>query len=730
VDPGRALELLNRHAPRLHFDALECLRPTSFDSYLGASAMVDRDGNPAGDAQDVLAGKGNPESWLDPLPADRGDLNSIHRSNLLLATFGPGAARDEAGTCYGRAVPHGKWIYLQYWFFYVDNPYVIPPGRHDGDWEMVQMALRQMEGGEPELRRVTVAQHGHGYTREVDTSTPRPPIYVAAGSHAAYLDPGTHPHFPIPDECAPIPDEPGDFDYRRVPTKPPKVLLLPAEGPEHWDRWPGRWGMDRGAGTWLALHLRMKKVPFFLKPLNHLGAGDSPVSPARQGASWKRPWNFQKGGTGRRWLFGIPGWIFHLIGRASWPRADSDVSVYRISDEVFSITAKPSGHLLRRIERVMVRFHEQETGKPIAIHTVPTGRTTGRLDQSVHGEIVWRAAGYNWLRQRGKLTETKSPTNAIWPLRVGGITRSDQGAREVFETALASYLRRGGSRTTAALVGRFGWFWLKLSKAEVAMVVEAARRDEIIAPLGLERDASGKKVTEDEWVQTARGRGLKRIRGLSLPDLFSFARGVTAPVTEKRDTAETVVKFVATPLVTLLPFLSKPLGVSTVVFVALAGAILALSLATGIRGEVALRRAARRWPRLQTCRPDIYRWQTADWRVWERVPVVISMLGYVVVAGAALRLVGGWHFNVWLALAILAGVLVLVTLFLWRAWKRWLSLAAAYRAERRRLRKLRSEEPQHPCVKGHKCAAAAPRKGRSASCPRFGPKAVAAERER
>ena len=713
VESAEGATLLERHAPLLRFDALECLRPTTFDAYLDASVVLDKDYQQLANGAVVLAGEGEPDRWLNPIPSND-DLNSDRRSNLLLENFGEVGGSAVAGTCYGRVKKGRWWIYLQYWFFYVDNPCILPPGRHDGDWEMVQLGLRRKEGSDPELRRVTVAQHGKAHTRKVEPGTIQPTVFVAVGSHASYLDPGTHPRLPIADEC-------GDSEEAQTPTMPLKVELMPTEDQPHWERWQGRWGMDRGAGTWLSLRLHLKSVPFFLRPLNHLGAGDSPASPGRQSGSWRSPFLFQKAGAGRRGLWGIPSWIAHLLGRATWPRKTPKVSVYRINDEVFSITAKPSGRLLRRVDRVMLQFEEHGTGRPLAVHTVRTGRTTGRLEHSVPGQIAWRAAGYNWLRQRGKLTNTRSLKDADWPLRVNGTSRADRGAREVFETALARRLDRSGATTMNGLVGPFGWFWLRLSNCEVKLVLNAARRDGIAVPLGQDRDASGSAIAKDEWSVTERGRGLKRIRALSLPDLFELARGVTAPITSEAGKAEQVGKAVTPLLITFLPFLAKPLGLKTAYAVIAVGVILGLAIAAGVRGEVALRRAARRWPRLQTCRPRIYRWQTTNWRVWESLPIVGIALAYVVFSGLALRLAGGWNFDILSAFQIL---IVVLALAVWRfggAWSRWLSLARDYRDERRRVDKLRETEPYHPCVWGHECAAALD--GRGAYCEKFGPQA-------
>ena len=392
LNPAERTSLLERYAPLLRFDSLECLRPVEIDEYLKGSVLVDEDGVevPAdGIGPAMLAQPGAHDHRLNPLPGDT-ELNSDRRSNLLLETFGGVQDPSDAGTCYGRVVEQARWIFLQYWFFYVDNPYVLAPGRHDGDWEMIQLGLSR-KGDDFEAARITFAQHGQGHSLELKPGK-RPEVYVAIGSHAAYPSPNTKPRFPVADEC----------DARQAPADPPRVIPLPEKEPaKDWRYWKGRWGMDRGLGTWLALRLHLGATPGLLRGLNSLGVGDSPASPGWQGVSWRAPWRFQGYGTVRRNTTGLIQRVVHFIGRLTWPRAKPDVVVDLSSDGAFSITVRPVGWLLRRVIRVMVNFERAGSGKAVGLHTVRAGRTTGRLEHADGGPIAWRAAGYNLLRQRG-----------------------------------------------------------------------------------------------------------------------------------------------------------------------------------------------------------------------------------------------------------------------------------------------------------------------------------------
>lgn len=203
------LELLRRHAPTLHYAAEETDFATS------VQALTPR---VAGESIAL-------EPRVKPLP-DVAYGRSV-------------AARD------GRT-------YLQYWFLYADNPQdrgIVHTGRHEGDWELVQVVLDRRE----RPVAATYAQHSwaeacEGYDRQV---------FVANGSHASYPRRGTHGR-PFPD-----PDDEATGDGRVVG---PRV-----EAFGRWAAWPGRWGRSRASF-----------VP---------GESTSPRGPAFQ-APWRDPARF------------------------------------------------------------------------------------------------------------------------------------------------------------------------------------------------------------------------------------------------------------------------------------------------------------------------------------------------------------------------------------------------------------------------------------------------------
>jgi hypothetical protein len=197
MSPDEQLELLRRFTPTLHFDALERWRPGLVDGYLGHSSV--RDGG-----KHVLPGTPPAEvamrehghdykAQLNPLGNDL-DLDTYRRSTEMLESYGREQDLAGAGLAYGRVAPVGKAFFLQYWLFYPDNPCVLPPGRHDGDWELVQVTVER-DGEEFAATQVTLAEHGKPATHPVDTSRrgEGPHVFVAVDSHACYFEQGAPP---------------------------------------------------------------------------------------------------------------------------------------------------------------------------------------------------------------------------------------------------------------------------------------------------------------------------------------------------------------------------------------------------------------------------------------------------------------------------------------------------------------------------------------------------------
>ncbi len=339
---------------------------------------------------------------LSPL-RDGPGLDTQRRSNEVLAAYGRDQDLARAGTAYGRLVSDGNALFLQYWLFYADNPCVLPPGRHDGDWELVQVRVERI-GEAFEATQVTLAEHGKPVTRQVEATRrgEGPDVFVAVDSHACYFVEGAHPMVPLSDVCDPA----------GAPGAKPSVKPLPvAPDKRDWVHWSGRWGMDRGPGTRLALRLGLKRTPWPLTRLNKVGAGESPPSPGHQGTSWRFPQAFGLNGTRRKWTTVAIQRLAHLIGHATWPKQTPRVRVTPIADAdqgtapAYMIEAEPAGRFLRRVTLVSVAFWEERpdgSRRSLAMDSVRPGEPHDSFEIEHEGELAWRAAGYNFLRQRGE----------------------------------------------------------------------------------------------------------------------------------------------------------------------------------------------------------------------------------------------------------------------------------------------------------------------------------------
>lgn len=206
--------LLARFAPVLHYDSAERDRATSVEAL-----TVRR-----------LDARGRPGDRIAVRPA-----------------------ADPPATIYGHVV-RGRRVWLQYWMLYATNPQdrgIVRTGRHEGDWEVAQVALDR--GGRPE--RAVFAQHS--WAEACTWQETRHPgghleLYVANGSHAVYAAPGTHDR-PWPD--------PNDHADGRGATARPTVVPITARRPA-WVAWPGRWGRS-DARFWIPGEKSSPRGPAF-----------------------------------------------------------------------------------------------------------------------------------------------------------------------------------------------------------------------------------------------------------------------------------------------------------------------------------------------------------------------------------------------------------------------------------------------------------------------------------
>jgi hypothetical protein len=241
----------------------------------------------------ALAAQLEPAALLDRY---RPVLRYHSRERWFAQPVAPG--REAGSRVYGHVAREGDETWLQYWLYYAYNAQdrgVLRTGRHEGDWELVQ--LRLDASGRPEL--ATLAQHtwaeGCAWD-ELEREGAAPVIYVANGSHANYSRAGTHDR-PFPD-----PNDEADGSGRR---ERPPLRVIDDHRPS-WTAWAGRWGGSR-AGI----------VP---------GEQSSPRGPRFQdGDPWRRPASFHRARArpcgseppGRPWAMAAAGGLALVLAAAA-----------------------------------------------------------------------------------------------------------------------------------------------------------------------------------------------------------------------------------------------------------------------------------------------------------------------------------------------------------------------------------------------------------------------------
>ena len=264
------ITLLERHRPLLRYDAQDPYRACS------ALTIIENEGNKLVDKRGGLLApvlEAAKELLFDTLGAGddrRGERldEGGNEPKILKDALRMQGRPKYADRAYWRFHQDGDTVYLQYWFWLYYNPKdVLGRGRHEGDWEMIQVKL---EKERPVC--AVYAQHAHATragweqveTHEDDDGV-HPVVYVAAESHASYFEEGTHPAFGRADNA-----------YGDGPHVKPKLEEFGA-----WAEWPGRWGNSTGIFSWL---------PAFLWDPP---AGKSPESPSAQKKKWLDPKTFE-----------------------------------------------------------------------------------------------------------------------------------------------------------------------------------------------------------------------------------------------------------------------------------------------------------------------------------------------------------------------------------------------------------------------------------------------------
>jgi hypothetical protein len=393
------LELLNKHAPLLRYDPQDPLRVLAAESAVEnpGNVLLDPDGEViarAGDADgaggeatdpplslELLLPGGNPPGGREQRLAQApGYLGDTRRMQAKGHTF--------AGRIYGRVVGAGDGgTWLQYWLFYYYNPKnVRGVGKHEGDWEMVQVHLKA--DGKPD--RATYAQHEFGEAQEweeVETKDGHPIAYVGNLSHASYFKRGTRPYamlrryLPLGIDHAFGGKQEGPPQVPEGPEETPRVELLPSES---WPRWPGQWGSGE--------HV-------------FLGQGDGPSSPEHQGEKWSNPDAFDSHPRSR--VLHAAGSAAYEIGKLFYPQPPRVESAAWDGDTLVVRYALQTTWR-RRTSQVLITVNEPDDPQLVLVTRVIAKRDAsgeerfqlrGRSGQPLR---VW-ATAFNGGRQRSNL---------------------------------------------------------------------------------------------------------------------------------------------------------------------------------------------------------------------------------------------------------------------------------------------------------------------------------------
>jgi hypothetical protein len=370
-------DLLDLHRPLLRFD------PQYDYRLLAAESAIENRGNLLRrfDGGVIARRCGQPPLGVETLRAYPAELERRSDDCLSMAPDHAGDSRrmewDEKyrGRIYGRVVDDGGRTWLQYWFWLYYNPKnLFGFGKHEGDWEMVQVGLGA--GGEPE--EATYAQHNSGEARRWRTpdmefapdDPRRPVVYVAPMSHASYFKPDTHPYF------LGI-----DHPFRNGPPAD-----LPVVDFGDWKDWPGKWGS--GERT----------------VLGKLGNG--PSGPAYQGDKWTSPTVWHSRMRHRRALV-LLGRAMHGAGRATFP-AEPRISPRAPVGQRLDVEWELGGP--RRGRHLYLTVHERHfvIASRIVRDAEPRGSADILLPEDRRPESVM-ASVYNRLRQRSDIASEPVP---------------------------------------------------------------------------------------------------------------------------------------------------------------------------------------------------------------------------------------------------------------------------------------------------------------------------------
>ena len=239
-------ELLRRHRPFLKYDSNENYFADSAAEWTDnpGNRLLNEDGDELAAAGSGLSLAFLGDRYPDGSAAAKTHCISDPTKQYADQARALHAKKRYANRVYGHAVSDGADVWLQYWFFYFFNDYnligpFIHAGLHEGDWEMIQIHLRNEQPDHAVYAQHKVAEGRDWRQVDVLPGAKRPIVYVARGSHASYFEPGTQwtGHW---------------FDHADGKRRSPELKLEVTDESDpkfRWLRWPGHWGDTRAGGS-------------------------------------------------------------------------------------------------------------------------------------------------------------------------------------------------------------------------------------------------------------------------------------------------------------------------------------------------------------------------------------------------------------------------------------------------------------------------------------------------
>jgi hypothetical protein len=335
--------LLNAYRPVMQYDSHE---PYFADH---AALIANRPGNRLIGGKGVLLATADSGQGLLPLlgpdgyaglvarPASGDCLKEVGSDHQLQAAAMHGEP-EIANKVHGIVARDGQGTrWLQYWFImYYDDPGMLGFGTHEGDLEMIQLAL----GPDDTPITAVYAHHRSGFRvayHEVETESTGgvavPVVFSARGSHASMLRSGSQV------EGSPVPDH-NDAQGPRL--RPDLIALSKTATPWVW--WPGSWGGTRAAS------------PVF----GHLGIeANSPTGFTRHQA-WSAPLEFAHACP----VPSLPAIGRPLTGAPSTPPAAPQVSVAAGADGQLAVAVDASDAAARGATHIVVSARPVGSSEP------------------------------------------------------------------------------------------------------------------------------------------------------------------------------------------------------------------------------------------------------------------------------------------------------------------------------------------------------------------------------